>query len=144
MAKQKRVKLSLYRLPECLNNRHIKVARWSTLCTGSLYLPPRKDPGVDPQGHSAGGRINSIKIPLTPSGIKPATFRPAAQSLNQLRQHVPLMDVMTQHQQKFVIAQICKQPCATPHTALSVCLSVLCKFYMQPRNKLQTDSEKKV
>jgi hypothetical protein len=35
-----------------------------------------------PQGHSAIGKIMSMKFPMTPSGIEPATFRFVAQYLN--------------------------------------------------------------
>ena len=52
-------------------------------------LPPGYTPGThffqrlsQPQGHSAIGDIMSMKIPMTPAGIKPATFRFAAQYLN--------------------------------------------------------------
>ena len=34
---------------------------------------------VDPRATSAVGRIKSMKIPMTPSGIEPATFRLVAQ-----------------------------------------------------------------
>jgi hypothetical protein len=43
------------------------------------------------QGHSAAGRIMSMKIPITPSGIDPATFRFAAQCLNHCSTACPLV-----------------------------------------------------
>jgi hypothetical protein len=43
-----------------------------------------------PQGHSAAKRIMSMKIPLTPSGIKPMTFWFVMQCLNQVHHHIPL------------------------------------------------------
>ena len=38
-----------------------------------------------PQGHSAAGRIMSMKNPVTATGIEPATFWLVVQCLNQLR-----------------------------------------------------------
>jgi len=60
-------------------------------------LPPRKAPGTHffqrlsrPQGHSAIGRIlGQGKIPVTPAGIEPATFRFVAQHLNHCATAVP-------------------------------------------------------
>ena len=53
------------------------------------YLPPENTPGTHfcyrlsrPQGHSAIGRIMSMKNPLTLPGVEPATFRFVAQHLN--------------------------------------------------------------
>jgi hypothetical protein len=41
------------------------------------------------QGHSAAGRIMSMKNSMIPSGIEPATFCLVAQRLNQLRHREP-------------------------------------------------------
>jgi len=64
--------------------------------TRRLLLPPGNTPGTHfcwrlsrPQGHSAIGRIISMKIPMTPSGIEPATFRFVAQHLNRCATAVP-------------------------------------------------------
>ena len=82
------------RLPEFLENRHLKVAGLSALRTGRLY-PPRKISGthfcsrlIRPQGHSAARRIVTEKFQWL-SGIEPATFRLVSQCLNQLRHRVP-------------------------------------------------------
>ena len=67
--------------PRFQDSRRMKVVRLSALRTGRLY-PPGNIPGTHfcwslsrPQGHSAAGRICQWKIPVTPSGIEPATFR---------------------------------------------------------------------
>ena len=65
------------------------VVRLSALRTGRFY-PPGNNPGTHfcsrlsrRQGHCAIGRILcQWKIPMTPSGIEPATFLSAAQHLN--------------------------------------------------------------
>ena len=56
------------------DNRHMNVVRMSTVRTGRLY--PRAI--VRPE------KLCQWKIPMTPSGIEPATFRLVAQCLNQL------------------------------------------------------------
>ena len=69
--------------------RHRMVVRLSALRTGHLY-PPGNAPGTHfcqrlsrPQGHSVIRRILcQWKIPMTPAGIDPATFRFVAQHLN--------------------------------------------------------------
>jgi hypothetical protein len=80
--------------PRLLDGRHMEVVRLTALRTGRLN-PPRKyswylisvrgwvDPGavVWPEG------LIKWTVPVTPSGIEPATFRLAAQCLNKLRLH---------------------------------------------------------
>jgi len=73
----------------------MKVARLSALQTSRFYTPG-DTPGThlcyrpsQPQGHSVGGWIVSMKILVTPSEIKPAIFRLVAQWLHQLRHRMP-------------------------------------------------------
>jgi hypothetical protein len=51
-------------------------------------LLPGNTPST-PQGHSAIGRITSMKIPMTPSGIEPATFLFVTQHLNHYAIAIP-------------------------------------------------------
>jgi hypothetical protein len=78
----------------------MKVVR-SALRTGHLN-PPGNIPGTDfcyrlsrPRAIVRPKGLCQRKIPMTPSGIKPATFRLLAQCLDQLRHRVPCLAVNT-------------------------------------------------
>ena len=77
------------------------VVRLSALRTGRIY--PQEmllvlisvRGWVDPQSHSAIGKISwQWKIPMTPDGIQPATFRFVAQHLNHCATAVPTVEVL--------------------------------------------------
>jgi hypothetical protein len=75
------------RLSLIISNRHMEGVRFSALCHGRLYPPPHEiflalvsvKRLIRSQGHSAAGRIKSIKLP-TPSETELATSRLVAVS----------------------------------------------------------------
>ena len=100
---KKKVKQSHYRprgfqeveAPRFQDSRHMKVVRLSALRTGCFY--PQEiflvlisvRGGVDPRATVRPEGLCQWKIPMTPSGFEPATFRLVTQCLNQLRHRVP-------------------------------------------------------
>jgi len=77
--------------PRFPDSRNMKLKRLSALRTGRFYSPGYI-PGIHfcyrlsrPQGHSAAGRIKSIKNSSETVGIEPATFGLVAKCHNQLR-----------------------------------------------------------
>jgi hypothetical protein len=70
----------MLRLPECLDNLHMKAVRLAAIRTGHLYLPGHT-PGTHfcqrlsrPQSRSAAGRINSMKNSSDTSGNRSRDF----------------------------------------------------------------------
>jgi len=108
------------------DNRHMKVVRLSALCTGCLPPPSPQEIFLvrisvkgwdDPRAVVRPERFGQWKIPPTPSGIEPTTFRLVAQCLDQMRHRVP-PNITTKQFMSLVIFGLARSICRI----FSVCL----------------------
>ena len=86
-----------FRLPEFIDSRHMKVVSLSAVHTGRLYpqdiypwYPFLLVAGSTPVSQCGAEGLSKVRIPMTPSGAEPATFRLVGQSLDQLRHRIAL------------------------------------------------------
>jgi len=93
-------------------------------------LPPGNTPGPglsQPQGYSAAERLCQWKIPMTPSGIEPATFQLVAQCLNQPCHCVP-QSYRVHH--KYIDLMLCPVYLYIPLNKYGTC-QVIQRYQMQ-------------
>jgi hypothetical protein len=81
-----------FEAPRFRDNRHMKLVRMSVPRTDLLKLSSIRD-WIEPRAKVQTEGLCQWKIPITPSGIEPATFRLVARCLIQLRYGVPHHDI---------------------------------------------------